>query len=172
MQRLNGKMDIISATAFLHLFGWEDQVRVCERIVRFLKPLGGREDEKQVVFGRQSGSVKPGVRIREEVKWGRQEVFMHDVESFRKLWEEVGKRTGTNWEVRGELRVLGSEGVKGIEDAETARLLLFSVWRLDEGIKRESESRDGEFNGIRVEKEEGELEEERFARELIEDGAI
>lgn len=171
MQKMKGKMDIISATAFLHLFGWEDQVRVCERMIGFLKPVE-RGEEKQVVFGRQSGSVRPGARVREEVMWGRREVFMHDVESFKRLWEEVGRRTGTKWEVRGELRALGNEGVKGIEDAETARLLLFSVWRLDEGVGRELESMDGEFSGIRVEKEEGELEEERLARELIEDGAI
>lgn len=47
----------------------------------------------------------------------------------------------TPWSSR--LRKMGCAGVKGIEDPETARLLVFSVWRLDKGARREV----GKVNG-------------------------
>lgn len=37
-----GKFKIVHAGLFLHLFGWEDQVRVCRAIIKLLKAEPGK----------------------------------------------------------------------------------------------------------------------------------
>ena len=53
-RELNGRMDIIYAPSFFHLFNWEDQVGLAERVVRLLKPV-----EVSLVLGRQRGISTP-----------------------------------------------------------------------------------------------------------------
>ncbi|KAF8852257.1 hypothetical protein BDZ45DRAFT_113569 [Acephala macrosclerotiorum] len=126
---LQGKVDMISATAFLHLFTWVEQVAACFRMISFLKPFNEKDQDQQVIFGKQTASVGPGVRIRDSVDQGRGELFMHDLWTFKKLWKEVGSITGTEWEVKGQLKELPWHGVNGIIDANSARLMEFEVWR-------------------------------------------
>ena len=95
MDQLAGKIDIKSATAFLHFFRLEDQIRACIRMVEFLRLITGDEKDKQVIFGRQSATTKPRLRVRVCPKWGRNELYLHDFGTFDKLWEDVGLKTGT-----------------------------------------------------------------------------
>ncbi|KAK6951376.1 hypothetical protein Daesc_007911 [Daldinia eschscholtzii] len=90
----NGKMSIVHASNFFHLFSWESQLIICERIVRFFRS-DLSADNPAVLFGRHIGSEKPG-----EVE--KFKVFMHDQTTFQSLWDEVGKRTGTSWKVNME----------------------------------------------------------------------
>ncbi|OJD30522.1 methyltransferase domain-containing protein [Diplodia corticola] len=97
-QQLAGTLSIIHASAFFHLFSRADQLRAAERAVALLKPEPG-----VVVVGAQIGSPTPGV-ARSWVRRGgdegkRTERFEHDARSWGELWEEVGARTGTRWEV-------------------------------------------------------------------------
>jgi hypothetical protein len=55
LSALDGKIHIIYAASFLHLFGYEDQIRVCKRIVKLLK-----EKKDSVVLGRQVGNANAG----------------------------------------------------------------------------------------------------------------
>ena len=52
LSELDGEIDIIYAASFLYLFGYEDQVKVCNRIVKLLK-----EKKDSVVLGRQVGNA-------------------------------------------------------------------------------------------------------------------
>ncbi|KAK0649516.1 hypothetical protein B0T16DRAFT_492134 [Cercophora newfieldiana] len=87
---LDGTVDIIHAAAFFHLFGWDEQVRLGERLVRFFK----EGIENAVVLGRQVGTPEPG---------GERGRYLHNEGSMQRLWDEIGERTGTRWKVRAEL---------------------------------------------------------------------
>jgi ubiquinone/menaquinone biosynthesis C-methylase UbiE len=93
---LDGKYDILHTASFFHLFGWDDQVRVGERIVRFFKP-----DADALVLGRQVGTFSP-VTVEEFKKSGGRR-YLHNVETMQNLWDEIGKRTATKWKVSGRL---------------------------------------------------------------------
>jgi hypothetical protein len=97
LKDLDGKMDVIYAGLFLHLFDYAGQRKVCERIVRLLKPV-----KDSVVLGRQVGYVVAGEKVHRTNY--REKMFRHNEESFRRMWEEVGDRTGTRWRVEVELK--------------------------------------------------------------------
>jgi len=116
-QALDGKFDIIHAASFFHLFGYDDQLRIGERIVRFLKP--GAKDA--LIVGRQVGTHTP-VSV-EEANRTNQTRYHHNVESFQKLWDVVGERTGTKWRATGDLQDADMDGV-------TRTIIRFAVSRV------------------------------------------
>jgi len=83
---LEGKMDIIYLRLFLQMFDWNTQDTACSRLITLLKPERG-----VMVIGHQVGRTEPG-----EVTSGKdgRMIFKHDVESFGRLWREVGETTG------------------------------------------------------------------------------
>lgn len=91
---LDGNISLIHATNFFHLFTWDAQIRICERIVRFFR-RGLSADTPAVLFGFHAGSLTPG----EYQVGGTIPVFLHGEDTFQSLWDEVGKKTGTNWKV-------------------------------------------------------------------------
>ncbi|KAF7556973.1 hypothetical protein G7Z17_g1044 [Cylindrodendrum hubeiense] len=93
---LDGKATIVSASNFFHLFSWEQQVRAASRIVGFMRPGASTT----VIFGSQIGAVEAC-----EVKalLGEGVRFLHDVSSLQKLWDEVGEKTATKWQVKAEI---------------------------------------------------------------------
>ena len=98
---LDGKVTVVHAAHFFHLFAWEEQIRVGKRMVKFLRP-GVRD---AVIFGRQIGSTRSdGHRVAR----ANGERFVHGKESWQRLWDEVGDATGTTW--RTEVEVL--EGIQ------------------------------------------------------------
>ncbi|KAH8592180.1 hypothetical protein B0O99DRAFT_689957 [Bisporella sp. PMI_857] len=134
---LKGKMDMIHIISFLHLFSYEDQVKACTRMVQFLRPLTETDTELDgpLIFGRQTGSIDPGTRIRELSDGKRTELFIHSAATFERLWKEVGELTGTRWRV-----IVVEEPIKKnnrgrvsnvFEPLETVRILVFSVVRVE-----------------------------------------
>lgn len=119
LARLDGRVTLVHAAHFFHLFGWDDQVRAAERMVRFLAV--GRGD--CVVFGRMIGSSEPGTRTIGG------ERYLHDGTSFQRLWDEVGGRTGTRWTVGMDVLgpVPGFEGVAAFEDGKAVRFVVKQV---------------------------------------------
>ena len=125
LSKLNRSIDVVHAASFLHLWGWDTQVKVCEWIVKLL-----RDGPGSMVLGRQVGNSKPGEYPNATDKGGV--MWRHDLESFRRLWEVVGSKTGTKWRVEAELRVLdGNAGrrERGWRDDGTG-ILRFEVERL------------------------------------------
>lgn len=82
LEKLTGRVDIIYASAFFHLFEREAQVTVAKRMVSFLKP----KNPGAMIFGRNGGPKIAG--------W---EKYVLDPESWRRMWDEVGEATGTSW---------------------------------------------------------------------------
>ncbi|KAM3079408.1 hypothetical protein ACMFMG_005840 [Clarireedia jacksonii] len=54
MKKVEGDIDFVYAGSFLHLFGWDEQVKICKRLARILKKEGS------VVMGRQVGELTAG----------------------------------------------------------------------------------------------------------------
>lgn len=89
-----GSVDIITATMFLHLFNYENQLKTATRMLRLLSHTPG-----SLILGSQAGSIDFGEQTlkppfhRSETGTKRT-VFRHNPESFEKLWKEAGKVTG------------------------------------------------------------------------------
>ena len=95
---LEGKLDVVYTGAFFHLFDLAEQETVARRVVQLLAPKKG-----SMVIGRQSGSEVAGEFSRAGDKSGRKH-FRHNAESWKELWERVGKATGSRWEVEADVR--------------------------------------------------------------------
>ncbi|KAI3329919.1 S-adenosyl-L-methionine-dependent methyltransferase [Ustulina deusta] len=92
LEELMGKVDIIYASAFFHLFEREDQIKAAKRMVGFLKP----GNKNAIIFGHNGGP-----------KISAWEKYVLDEESWRHMWDEVGEATGTSW--RTEMNVESSD---------------------------------------------------------------
>lgn len=90
---LRGKVTIIHAGSFFHLFNWVQQLYMGKRLVEFIKP-GTRN---ALIYGRQVGSNNPGASMN-----SARSAYLHDQASFQRLWDEVGALTGTRWQVQLE----------------------------------------------------------------------
>lgn len=124
---LEGKIDVIHASAFIHLFNWQQQVHVATVLARILRPVPG-----SMIVGRQMGSTEPGEYPA--LKPGTM-LYWHDETSFQKLWDEVGQVTGTKWRVQATLDTVGLEGLGKVDkkphSAESnRRRQLFTVTRM------------------------------------------
>lgn len=114
-----GDVDMIYAASFFHLFDYATQVLLCKHSVAILRKSPG-----SIVFGRQVGNVAAGAKVR-QIGGGRN-VWRHNEESFRKLWEEVGAQTSTRWTVDIELT-----DAPGWTDKKSR-----GEWDSGEGVKR------------------------------------
>lgn len=120
---LDGKVDAIYVGAFLHLFDYEGQVKVCERIVKLLT-----DKKDSVVLGLQVGNVIAGAQP--EKRDPAENMYRHNEESFKRMWEEVGEKTNTKWRVETDLRETGAKdnSSKTWHDSNMRRLR-FTVFR-------------------------------------------
>ena len=91
-KQIDGGIDIIYAASIFHLFNWDDQVRVAEQVVGLLRPVRG-----SIVFGRQRGNVNPAEYEHRTSQGGT--MFRYNQDSWKKMWQQVGKSTGTEWDV-------------------------------------------------------------------------
>ena len=136
LTELAGKMDMVYAGSFFHLFEHAQQVAVAKRCVQLLAPRAG-----SLLVGRQVGNEQAGEYV---VKGRGREYsrFRHNADSWRALWEQVGAETGTRWEVDARMEEWGNwrEQVvagwscgfteKGQSEDGGARKLGFAVRRL------------------------------------------
>ena len=123
---IEGKVDAIYAASFLHLFSWDDQITVCKRIIKILKPRKG-----SFVFGRQTGNVKgqETVAVVNKIK-GKGTVWKHNAESFKEIWNIAGRETGTRWKATVWLdEQVDQSRLSWHEDG--ARKIVFEVERLE-----------------------------------------
>ena len=118
LNETEGMFDFVHVGSFLHLFPHEDQIRVCKRIVKLIKPRDGC-----IVFGRQIGNVE-ATAFPNFLQGGRT-MWQHDPRSFEHMWQVVGEETGTRWTVSAEL-----DSEEGMWTNEGCRRLKFEVTRL------------------------------------------
>jgi SAM-dependent methyltransferase len=121
LKDLEGRIDILYAGSFLHLFDYEQQVKVCKRIIETLRARKG-----SVVLGRQVGSVIAGEKVHRTNE--AQSMFRHNEESFRKMWVEVGEATGSKWRVEVEMFEVERRSINETHGPD-GRAIKFSVWR-------------------------------------------
>ena len=98
---LGQSVDIALMYQILHLFSWEDQVRIAKLVLSMSK---GRS---VMVVGSQMGRLSA---IEKEGKWGR--MFYHTPKTFTKMWEEAGASLETRLEVKCDLVDLGEWGLQ------------------------------------------------------------
>lgn len=123
LKELNGKLSLVHATSFFHLFDWDGQVKAVKRVIELLKAEPG-----VMIFGRQGGMPQAGYlpTIAQD-----QNPYWHNSESWAKLWKQVGDETGSKWEVEsflGEEDLTKKMNTK-IVKAET-RFLTYNVRRV------------------------------------------
>ncbi|KND90499.1 hypothetical protein TOPH_04683 [Tolypocladium ophioglossoides CBS 100239] len=94
LEGLRGKVTIIYAGSFFHLFNWTQQLYIGKRLVGFLKP-GTRN---ALIYGRHIGTTKPGG----EALATTIPAYLHDKNSFQRLWDEIGFLTKSRWKVQVE----------------------------------------------------------------------
>ena len=97
---LAGHVGIISISALLHQWSWEDQVKAGKKLVTFSKP-------GSLVVGYQIGNTEGKEVIFPSTK---RAVWRHDPVSFEKMWNQVGVETGSTWETKASLRTWESIG--------------------------------------------------------------
>lgn len=99
LDTIEGKIDVIYAGSFFHLFSWNDQINICKRIIKTLKPQKGSS-----VFGRQTGNVKGrAVDNKHDDKANAEPVWRHDADTFKKMWGIAGEETRTRWKALAQL---------------------------------------------------------------------
>lgn len=138
LEVLDGKISIVHASAFFHLFTWANQVVAAKRVVRFLREVSVGEDgdvgtgagrEGAMIFGRQVASTSP-----REIKGVRGERrFLHDAASWQRLWDEVGEVTGTRWRTEVEMEGVVEGQTDHLADGSTRRMN-FVCFKLGEAM--------------------------------------
>ena len=117
--QFDGKITMVHATNFFHLFAWDQQVVIGTRMVRFLKG----ETKDALLFGWHIGSLEP----KHDKTTHLGERYLHNNESFQRLWDEVGEKTGTKWRVEGEVIAKMPPGLRGFDD--NARIMRYGVYQ-------------------------------------------
>ncbi|KAJ5659293.1 hypothetical protein N7507_005744 [Penicillium longicatenatum] len=95
VRNLTGKLDIVNAASFFHLFNWDQQVIAAKRIVSLLRAQPG-----SLLIGRQVGCFDP---VDPDVINKASEHYCHNLETWKRLWLQVQVETATEWEVDGGL---------------------------------------------------------------------
>jgi hypothetical protein len=112
-----GKVSIVHASNFFHLFSWEAQLVLCERIIQFFRRDTGAK-APAMILGSHIGNLKPG-----KSPWFN--IFLHDGTTFQSLWDEVGRKTGTRWRV--SMRIVSNSPPKVKVFGNDARAMRYVV---------------------------------------------
>ncbi|CAK7218968.1 hypothetical protein SCUCBS95973_003662 [Sporothrix curviconia] len=112
---LRGTVDVVHAGMFLHVWDLAGQHRACARLVELLAPRPG-----VLALGNSVARRTAGDHVSPEGTT----MYKHDADSFRRMWDDVGRQTGTRWAVR--TRNSDAVGLNGEtahwEDPTTTRL--------------------------------------------------
>ncbi|KAJ5156725.1 hypothetical protein N7492_009528 [Penicillium capsulatum] len=91
VRTLASKVDIINAASFFHLFSWDRQITIAKRMIGLL-----RERPGSLLIGRQVGCIDPPSPDDTENVLPH---YRHDPGTWKRLWEQVARDTGTEWDV-------------------------------------------------------------------------
>ena len=90
---LIGSTDVINIAQVLHQFRYDGQIECCKTLVNFSHGFGS------AIIGNQVGYPTG----RKLISSGN-ETWQHGPDSWKEMWDEVGKLTQTEWNVSSELR--------------------------------------------------------------------
>ncbi|KAF2003841.1 hypothetical protein P154DRAFT_72758 [Amniculicola lignicola CBS 123094] len=117
---LAAQFDIIYTGSFFHLWGYDDQVKVSKAVAALLRPQKGA-----TIIGRQVGSEN--AREHDHTTNPTGAMFRHNVESFQKMWKDIGDDIGVTFTVTAELKPLWSDHSSWHTD--DTRRILFVITR-------------------------------------------
>lgn len=123
LKELEGQIDIIHTAAFFHVFDLNQQKEVCRRVVQLL-----RLQKDSLLLGRHFGNVNGC-----ELVFKQRSMYFHNVESWKRMWKEIGDETQTQWDVQAELLEDSADvaaRAKEFGAPEGSKRLSFSVRRL------------------------------------------
>ncbi|KAF6240137.1 hypothetical protein HO173_001747 [Letharia columbiana] len=127
--RFDGDLDVISTKDVFHCFDYATQIELAMRFVALLKPRPGSR-----AVGQHVGHISAGVYPTAFKDAGLANMFLHNDESFTRMWEEVGKKTGSRWRVESRMWKIKPHWepvqVPGQPRGPDNRTLLFAVERL------------------------------------------
>jgi hypothetical protein len=89
LEEYDGKVNIVHASAFFHLFDLEHQELLIRRLLRLVSKNPGT-----VIFGRQAGNTIPWHRKH---PFRNEQVYQHSGESFKKFLQD---EAGEGWEAK------------------------------------------------------------------------
>ncbi|KAI9709808.1 MAG: hypothetical protein M1812_007600 [Candelaria pacifica] len=124
LKGLDGKIDIVYAGSFFHLFDLEYQIKIAKRIINFLKP---ESNSDVLILGRQVGYEIPIERESHASPSGTN--FRHNVATLKDMWDRVGRETDTDWEVDATLEDFKREKGPQAWIPPEAKVLTFVVRR-------------------------------------------
>ncbi|KAF2255137.1 hypothetical protein BU26DRAFT_151226 [Trematosphaeria pertusa] len=114
LMELEGQFDMVYAGSFFHLWGYEDQVKASKAVARLLRPQKG-----SMILGRQIGSVIAAEHDHTTNPTGK--MFLHNAESLKRVWEEIGDDLGVAFSVDANLQQL-SENHSKFHTDDTRRI--------------------------------------------------
>lgn len=118
--KFRGRLRVVQLGMILHLFTWEEQINAFENAIALL-----RDEPGVLIIGQATGNVDGVVTQTLTVGGANRGTCKHNVESFKKLINDVEARTGTKWNVQAELDEGLSihDGKRTWDDPKTRRLL-------------------------------------------------
>ncbi|KAK3673400.1 hypothetical protein LTR78_006633 [Recurvomyces mirabilis] len=123
LKELYGTIDIMDASSFFHLFSYDEQKAVARSTIKLLRP-----QKDSLVVGRQVGVDEPGDYTR---RLGTGSMYRHNIDSWRKMWDEVGGEVGVKFHIDGVLREVDLSSRKHVPSGpRTGKMMEFSVRRL------------------------------------------
>jgi SAM-dependent methyltransferase len=115
LKDLQGTLDIVYAGSFFHLWGLQQQKEVSKAVALLLCPSAG-----SLILGRQMGAVKAAEKTS-----ATGTMFRHNVDSFKKMWKEIGDDLGVSFTVEASLKELNNDHFRG----DDTKRIYFSVRR-------------------------------------------
>lgn len=119
LKEVEGKVNIVYGANIFHLFDYTNQLLLARRVAAMLKPVPG-----SIIVGRQRGNINAGEFEHRTDEKGT--MFQHNEDSLIRMWEEVGKSTGTEWIVEARLQKTVDFGDISVSDE---RSLYFEITR-------------------------------------------
>lgn len=117
LSQLTGQLNIIYTSLFLHLFGWDQQLRAISHMLRLLDPQSG-----SLITGRLVAYTDVDVA---RSKLGTVLPFYHSLDSWKQIWEATQKSTETALRVE----MWEEEDTLLTETDIGAYMLCFAVYR-------------------------------------------
>lgn len=131
-QALLGTVSVCHVGMVLHIWDLEDQIKACVRLTEFLNKNADHDQdqpqENALIVGTSAGRTVASV-AHEGI--GGKPNYFHDTESFKAMWDEVGRRTGLRFEtsVWAHSR-FGLDGEKAHWSDPSRRILVWEVKRV------------------------------------------
>lgn len=103
LNQLKGQISIIYAGFFFHLFDFDQAVEIAVRLIGIMK-----QEKGSLILGKQAGNPIADERLLDLKAAGK--LWRHSPDSWTKVWQLAGQKTGTKWRVNAKLEESDAKG--------------------------------------------------------------